>query len=957
MNETKHVGAAFGLWPPVLTNFRKLQIHITTTVQKMNDISWLTDNITPIPPPRDYEEKIPVARPYIPDVEAPVVALDVEQGHPKPETTPPPVEKEPKRPRYFRNRLILLAFFSVLSFLGSWFITDLSFKRLPRIMGPSKETADEILDNIYGEPKSIAAVWEQCIRNEATRCRNVTRTLANEERARIEAIQASNLAKVEQAAETKNQCYLTLREAKSSLQRASIGDGLPWKTCPDEERMLVLDAANNNLSKGIDGMVDAVFASQRENREQMVDIQKWAGEYARYHTDFFSQTGPIANLLVKLLLEIEGFAEIDIALPGMEGLITCLDPSTYSIVPCPIIPLAESLDAARNLTSAYIQVANEQIQGAARVIATLVDRYDWAVGNILELVRIIRAVRNVLGRPFDLAWNSLGGINLNQFDNISPGFLFVDKNLDFPTIPNAPQFQQYLDDFRDELLKVHAATRRTLADVNQGLRDKTDKTIEIVVGYFDELFEVYSPPPFPGFENEPNFDFLVRVFDERNDRLMARLNDAIENFNGVAEDTVDPDQLPEFTPDDIDFDVSDQFEGPTSVLLGLKELTWPEFIVSIITLFSDFGKWFELARRISMWFFRFRQFFHQSAVPVPKIVIGTPGSDREEEEDEEEQARKHRCVKIYECSTGGISRKVFIAVCALGSLGVVLYSLYSSVTHYRGRCVLSQTGTEFTQNVVLPGVHDASKAKGSALLLSLSFGLHAEKVSTCKRMQASSNLAYQRHSANLFVSKYDYNATMEQSSLIVDCIDVPSLGDNGTLLQDGLQKCSVPMDISLEYGVASCGDWPVCDIKSTCGDADVSERITASIIKNTCAYEWHIMSELVIFFLEVFQYCLMWFVQHLVESALFALLRKKLRRDSVKWVYEQDVFTGEIVGAEGKTLAEAKAEALAKYERREKWTAVGYLFLAFILVGGFIALRVWLAITNDYLKPQGFDLE
>jgi hypothetical protein len=80
-------------------------------------------------------------------------------------------------------------------------------------------------------------------------------------------------------------------------------------------------------------------------------------------------------------------------------------------------------------------------------------------------------------------------------------------------------------------------------------------------------------------------------------------------------------------------------------------------------------------------------------------------------------------------------------------------------------------------------------------------------------------------------------------------------------------------------------------------------------MRQTCIYEWYLLSSLWLVLLQFVQYCLFNLSILLFGCAVLTLFRKRLRRDSVKWVYEEDCESGEIGGAEGLSLEEAKAKA------------------------------------------------
>lgn len=161
----------------------------------------------------------------------------------------------------------------------------------------------------------------------------------------------------------------------------------------------------------------------------------------------------------------------------------------------------------------------------------------------------------------------------------------------------------------------------------------------------------------------------------------------------------------------------------------------------------------------------------------------------------------------------------------------------------------------------------------------------------------------------------------------------------------------MPLAIALENGVAKC-DWPKREIQ--CNQRQVTEDIQRDFLENACIYEWYLHSSVLTYCLMVFQYCCLIAANLLIESALIALFRKSLRRDSVKWIYEQDMETGEIIGAEGMCVEEAKAQAVKAFERREKWVAVAKIAVAAVLVASFVVLRIYFAKADDFLQPSWF---
>jgi len=173
-------------------------------------------------------------------------------------------------------------------------------------------------------------------------------------------------------------------------------------------------------------------------------------------------------------------------------------------------------------------------------------------------------------------------------------------------------------------------------------------------------------------------------------------------------------------------------------------------------------------------------------------------------------------------------------------------------------------------------------------------------------------------------------------------------------LHPDLSSCSLPMDVNLENGEASC-DWETCEID--CSEGKIIEAITHDVMENTRFYEWYLLSDVVILFLKSLQYCGVAVATVLLEAAAFILFRKYLRRDSMKFVYEQDMETLEIICAEGVSIEEAKPDAIRRHARWEKFVAVGYLVLAVISTAAWIGLRVYVATSVDFLKPKWFVAE
>lgn len=902
-------------------------------------------------------DSAPVFHPSINDDRIPsVLYVSNEKGNRTTLQEPASSQQEEKKPNYLRNRILILAGLFVVTLLSSWLATKSSFTLLPRILGPSWSVGSVALENIYKEPAKTGDAWAQCIRSESQRCSNETILAHFQESYLIKKTQDNNRAAVEQAFNSSTQCSLRVSDAHTELRERLVQDGLPWKTCPKHDREVILRAAGDDVRKGQNAVMEIYDRQQEDVKALFQKYGDWAGESFVYHRNYIF--GELKKVQAQILFDIQSISIGNIQLPGLEGLITCLVPDDileYQEIPCPFRPLSLSLRDVQRTAEVYIKVANEQIQMAAMVIATLVERYDWAVGSIQDLVRIIMSIRNVLGRPFDLAWKKLGGLDLSIFGNIKAGGLYVPGDLDFPHIPDLKQMQPYLDEFRVNVRQVAEAADDVLDQVTDEVKHQVATVVKKVTDSFDRFFRNYNPPSPPHFRNVTDFGAPVRAFEEVATKSRAQLLNAVKNIKVTGGTAVDADTYSNYTTDNIEFD-TEEFKQTKSFFQSLTLPRIPDWVWTFVDIFAKYSGVIDLVGRIWWHISRFRKFFHTSSVPVPVVVVGTPGADREEEEEQEEKESRP-CLKKAADIVFNTRMKLLLVICfVLLSLGFLGFGLKRSIAHYQSACVErpSPVATDLVNTVVWPTVHNTVTAPGEAALRKANAGLYYQRHEACSVLQATSHVIQHQLQERLFSSDFDYNKTVEESNLILDCIDVSSLGSDGPQLQQDLHTCSQPRHITLDDGLAYC-DWPECEMQ--CNDEEVTASIKQDVIENMCIYEWYFYSEAIILFLMVLQYWCMWFASILFEQAVFALLRKRLRRNSVKWVYEQDVESGEIVGAEGMSAEEAKAQALQKFERREKFVAFAKLFGAASLIALFVTLRVYFARVGDFLEPKWFDPE
>lgn len=127
------------------------------------------------------------------------------------------------------------------------------------------------------------------------------------------------------------------------------------------------------------------------------------------------------------------------------------------------------------------------------------------------------------------------------------------------------------------------------------------------------------------------------------------------------------------------------------------------------------------------------------------------------------------------------------------------------------------------------------------------------------------------------------------------------------------------------------------------------------VMRQTCIYEWYLLSSTWLVFLQFVQYYLFNLSILLFGCAVLTLFRKRFRRDSIKWVYEENCESGESGGAEGLSLEEGKAKALRKYNFWATMIALGQ-FASFIILNWiWIYGRIYVARSNDWLRPQRFE--
>jgi hypothetical protein len=255
-----------------------------------------------------------------------------------------------------------------------------------------------------------------------------------------------------------------------------------------------------------------------------------------------------------------------------------------------------SLKRVRETARIIIGISKEQLDLAAMAIATLVDRYDWAVGSMKDVVRIFNGVRNVLGRPFDLAFNSLsGGFDLGQFDNLPYACLYVSGDLNFQTLSDVPPIDPILVDFRGEIEKVKEATREIAAQATDEIREKVAALVVKIGEAFDGILEDYDPLKL-SFDSD--FGDITNLFDVRNQQFRTRFEATVNSLKVTRNRLPEADtQLPPASLGEWE-EVRDGVEDAALTLLDFRVPTIPAFILRFFMWLSMFHGVYDFSFRV-----------------------------------------------------------------------------------------------------------------------------------------------------------------------------------------------------------------------------------------------------------------------------------------------------------------------------------------------------------------------
>jgi hypothetical protein len=182
-----------------------------------------------------------------------------------------------------------------------------------------------------------------------------------------------------------------------------------------------------------------------------------------------------------------------------------------------------------------------------------------------------------LGRPFDLAFNSLsGGFDLGQFDNLPYGGFYVSGDLDFPTLPDVPPIDPILADFRDEIEKLKEATREIAAQATDEIREKVAALVMKIGEAFAGILEDYDPLKL-SFDSD--FGDITNLFVVRNQQFRTRFEAAVNSLKVTRNRLREADtQFPPASLGECE-EVREGVEDAAPTLLDFRVPTIPAFIL------------------------------------------------------------------------------------------------------------------------------------------------------------------------------------------------------------------------------------------------------------------------------------------------------------------------------------------------------------------------------------------
>jgi hypothetical protein len=844
-----------------------------------------------------------------------------------------------KNIKHFINRPAFKPWLLTSICLGifSWKVLTEMVPHMEPLFGIDRERQAQALDAIFSQAKELGKQQEQCIHEGAAKCRQDYDTAHDEERAQIDVIRASNQAKLQQASTLSSQCIMRLYDTEAALRDLVLSGGTPpfidnTNTCPAEDKEELLAIAGGKVRRDQNEIMTFLRVLSDEGETQT----EYLKDLAIYNRDYF--LGQIGLLEADLLLEI-GSLTVNLTIPlppGIDGLITCVTPDTggLAIVPCPIEPLTLSLKRVRETARIIISISKEQLDLAAMAIATLVDRYDWAVGSIKDLVRIFNGIRNVLGRPFDLAFNSLsGGFDLGQFDNLPYGGFYVSGDLDFPTLPDVPPIDPILADFRDEIEKVKEATREIAAQATEEIREKVDALVAKVRQAFDRILEDYDPPNAPGFSSL-DIDKITDKFASTRQQAFDQIVATVNRF-GIGTETLPESEA--FVPPGASIAFNATSAQVQDAKAALLPFSYPDIPGWVWRLYTFLLTKFWVCDIIAVAYHvlrRGRKVYDESSTPIPVVHMQTTA----EKDAEEESTTKWKMAVLL---THDLLPKIFTCLFGILFAFFSVFVYYSVYLDYRRGCVESTSGTYIGRVLVsnyvsTPIVVEINEAQESE-------AVRVEKhyQNMCHDARITTALNQTQQSQHLASIMNEYNTSIIETQRLLGCIDLDAFDG----VDPDLFTCIVPLDTVLEEGVASC-DWGECVID--CDQGAVTAEIQRIVIENTCIIEEQYHARFWLFCVILWAWFSLKLFSNSIHDCAPYLFPKIYGSKTIKVELERYLESGELLGSEGKEAEEAMDKAIASlllWNKLKNWC---YVLVVLACNGAWITILVLLG--NGRLK-------
>jgi hypothetical protein len=154
---------------------------------------------------------------------------------------------------------------------------------------------------------------------------------------------------------------------------------------------------------------------------------------------------------------------------------------------------------------------------------------------------------------------------------------------------------------------------------------------------FDGILEDYDPLKL-SFDSD--FGDITNLFDVRNQQFHTRFEAAVNSLKVTRNRLPEADtQLPPASLGEWE-EVRDGVEDAALTFLDCRVPTIPAFILRFFMWLSMFYGVYDFSFRVWLLIQRILRFSREAEVPVPKVIVGTPRTERDEEEAEQEKQQR-----------------------------------------------------------------------------------------------------------------------------------------------------------------------------------------------------------------------------------------------------------------------------------------------------------------------------